>query len=369
MVAYFPAGLMISDDMARRTYAVLRSVEQPFSVLCRLAGLAPGRHWRGADLRDVAFGADDLRGFDFSGADLRGAKLAEARNLRAEMFVDTITDHTTTLPDALRAVIWPPARALLRWREPIPGLPEEAWPDMVTLPTGSFLMGAPKNENVRNQDERPQRQVSVSRPFAIGRCAVTFAQWDAAVAAGAKLPNPEAQNWGRGECPVINVSWEDAHAYCVWLNERLGLRPGAYRLPSEAEWEYACRAGTETPFSFGATITTEQANYDGNYTYGRGRKGAYRERTVPVGSLPANGWGLHEMHGNVWEWCEDHYGPYADRPTDTAPLSHGKTSPRVFRGGSWDNGPQDLRSANRNRIAPAYRYYNIGFRLARTLGP
>ncbi len=254
----------------------------------------------------------------------------------------------------------PPLTPLARWRDPIPGLPEEAWPDMVTLPAGSFLMGAPKTEEDSAEDERPQRQVTVSQPFAIGRCAVTFAQWDAALAAEAKLRHPPDKDWGRGQRPVINVSWEDAQGYCAWLNQRLGLRPGTYRLPSEAEWEYACRAGTETPFSLGETITAAQANFGSG-----GRKD--RRRTVPVGSLPANDWGLHEMHGNVWEWVEDVFGPYPVGPTDAVPLQHLGSLPRVLRGGSWHVDRKNLRSARRVRNAPGFRDSTFGFRLARTL--
>lgn len=362
---------MISDDLARRTHAVLRDADQPFSVLCRLAGLAPGRHWRGADLRGVKFGADDLRGFDFAGADLRGAQLAEARNLRADMFVDAILDHTTTLPDALRAVLWPPRRALLRWREPVPGLPEAAWPDMVTLPAGEFLMGAPKKEVHRNDDERPQRLVTVGRPFGLGRCAVTFAQWDAAVAAGFTPPSGAARSadegWGRGNRPMIYVRWDDARAYCGWLNDRLGLRAGTYRLPSEAEWEYGCRAGTVTPFSFGETLGLREVNHKRNRTSRGNRMRGFRKRTVPVGSLPANGWGLHEMHGNVWEWCEDAYGRYPAHATDARPLEHDGAMLRVVRGGSWVNGSRACRSASRYRSVPDRQANVVGFRLARTL--
>jgi len=363
---------MIGEDLARRTHAVLRAADQPFSVLCRLAGLAPGRHWRGADLRGVAFGDDDLRGFDFTGADLRGARLAEARNLRAEMFDDAILDHTTTLPDALRAALWPPRRALSQWREPIPGLSEEAWPDMVTIPAGSFLMGAPEGEEGSRDDERPQRVVTVPRPFALGRVAVTFAMWDAAVAAGFAPPKGAErlydQGWGRAQRPVINVIWDDAQAYCAWLNERLGLPSGTYRLPSEAEWEYSCRAGTTTPFSFGETISAEQVNYNASIVFGAGRKGDYREQTLPVGSLPSNLWGLHEMHGNVWEWVEDAYGPYPAGPTDSCPLVHANSRGRVLRGGSWYDFPLLFRSANRVGDRFGNRDDNVGFRLARTPG-
>jgi formylglycine-generating enzyme required for sulfatase activity len=233
-------------------------------------------------------------------------------------------------------------------------------------------MGAPEGEEGSTDDERPQRWVTVRRPFALGRTAVTFAMWDAAVAAdfkpppGAEAPNDEG--WGRDDRPVIKVNWHDAQAYCAWLNQSLGLRPGTYHLPSEAEFEYACRAGTTTPFSFGETISTDQANYDGKDIDGKGKRGVYRERSVPVGSLPANPWGLHEMHGNVWEWVEDTFNRYPSVPTDSSPRVAGDESRRVLRGGSWLVNPRNLRSANRNGIQPDDRDYLVGFRVARTLG-
>lgn len=154
---------------------------------------------------------------------------------------------------------------------------------------------------------------------------------------------------------MINVIWDDARAYCVWLNERLGLREGTYRLPSEAEWEYAARAGTETPFSLGETITPSQVNYDGNHVYGGGRKGKNRARTVPVGSLPSNGWGLHEVHANVLEWRQDAHGPYPALVTDSRPLKPAKSGLRVLRGRSHNNAPRNCRSACRFRFAPVCR--------------
>ena len=170
--------------------------------------------------------------------------------------------------------------------------------------------------------------------------------------------------------PVACVNWNDARAYIAWLNGKVDGDP--YRLPSEAEWEYAARAGTTTPFAFGETISTDQANYDGNYTYGSGAKGVYRERTVGVEELEAsNGWGLRHMHGNVWEWVEDcWHDTYQGAPTDgSAWLSeqNGNCDLRVVRGGSWYNYPRSLRSAVRDRFVPGDRDSSIGFRPARTL--
>jgi formylglycine-generating enzyme required for sulfatase activity len=160
--------------------------------------------------------------------------------------------------------------------------------------------------------------------------------------------------------PVMRVSHADATGYAAWLSAQDGGR--AYRLPTEAEWEYACRAGTATPFWFGATITPAQANYDGNSTYGGGPKGAYREQTTPLGTFAPNGWGLYDMHGNVWEWCADWKGAYpAGRVQDPPGPSTG--SGRVLRGGSWISDPDLVRSAYRSANSPDYRGGNNGFRL------
>ena len=266
----------------------------------------------------------------------------------------------------------PPLEPLARWREPIPGLPEEAWPDMITLPAGEFVMGVPEEEEYRNENARPQRRVTVLHPFAMGRTAVTFAMWDAAVAAGFAPPtvaeHPDDHKWGRGTRPVININWEDAHSYCAWLNESLRLARGTWRLPSEAEWEYACRAGTTTPFSFGASISPQQVNYNGPYYADSNGRGVSLARTVPVGTLPPNAWGLHEMHGNVWEWVEDAYGRYPAEPTDSRPVKQADESECVLRGGSWLMGPDYTRSYGRLSEIASHRSPYVGFRLARTLG-
>ncbi len=255
------------------------------------------------------------------------------------------------------------------WRDVIPGLPDSACPEMVTIPPGKFLMGAPAGEEGSSDDERPQHEVRIDYAFAFGKHAVTFAEWDAAIAAGAKLEKPGDEGWGRGRMPVINVNWNDAKAYIAWLNAKLGLKGArdAYRLPSEAEWEYACRAGTTTPFSFGATISTAQANYNGEYTYGAGKKGERRGKTTPVGSFSVNAFGLHDMHGNVWEWCADAWNAnYNGAPSDGSAWLTGNAS--SLRGGSWLNNPLWLRSAVRGRYDdPTLRKSVLGFRVARTL--
>jgi formylglycine-generating enzyme required for sulfatase activity len=252
----------------------------------------------------------------------------------------------------------------------LPGVSGWPNPHMIAIPPGRFVMGAPPGEERSGDAEWPQHEVRIDYAFALGQHTVTFAEWDAALAAGARLEKPSDHGWGRGNRPVINVNWEDAQAFLAWLNEKAGLegRPDAYRLPSEAEWEYACRAGTTTPFSFGATVSTAQANYNGDYTYGAGKKGEYRQETMPVGSFPANPFGLHEMHGNVWEWCQDCWtANYNGAPSDGAAWTTGNCSQRVLRGGSWYNFPQYLRSADRGVNDPTNRHSGNGFRLARTL--
>ena len=240
-------------------------------------------------------------------------------------------------------------------------------PDMVTVPAGLFLMGAPESEGRAYDDERPMHMVAV-RSFAAGVYEVTFAEWDACVAGGGcGGRRPDDRGWGRGLRPVIDVSWNDAQLYVRWLSSRTGRR---YRLLSELEWEYAARAGTTGPFHTGGTISTDQANYDGNFTYGDGVRGVYRERTVPVGSFPPNAFGLYDVHGNVWEWVQDCWNSsYQGAPIDGSAWKSGDCSDRVLRGGSWFNKPRYLRSANRSRDFTGFRNNSCGFRVARTLTP
>lgn len=240
-------------------------------------------------------------------------------------------------------------------------------PKMVVVPAGNFMMGSPANERSRDHDEGPQHRVTISHPFAVGKFEVTFSEWDACVAGGGCSDKPGDEGWGRGRRPVINVSWDDAKAYVSWLSGKTGE---AYRLLSEAEWEYAARAGTTTPFSTGRTITTAQANFDGNYTYNGSRQGRYRQETVTVGSFSANRFGLYDMHGNVWEWVEDCWNEnYRGAPNDGSYRISGNCSLRVLRGGAWSIAPWGLRSAIRLRGITGHRLNFSGFRVARTLTP
>ena len=232
-------------------------------------------------------------------------------------------------------------------------------PEMVFIMGGTFTMGSPDNEKGRDSDEK-QREVTV-KDFAIARTEVTFDQWDACVDAGGCSHKPDDAGWGRGSRPVMRVSWNDAQEYIAWLNTKVEGAP--FRLPSETEWEYAARAGTTTPYSFGETISADQANFGRTFEGGR---------TSPIGSYPENAFGLHDMHGNVWEWVEDVYADYDNAPTDGSayvpqPLPDGHM--RVLRGGSWGYDPLGLRSAIRGRNVPDNRGNDFGFRPARTLLP
>ena len=238
----------------------------------------------------------------------------------------------------------------------------ENCPEMVVIPAGSFLMGSPDYEEGRDNDEGPQHRVTIGSPFAFGKHEVTFEEWDACVAAGGCDHDPNDNGWGRNRRPVINVSWEDAQQYVAWLSQEAGA---TYQLPIEAEWEYAARAfptskGLNPPaYTFGDKITEKQANFGRNV-----------DKTVQVGSYPANDWGLYDMHGNVWEWVEDRWhDTYDGAPTDGRPWLEGNNSTRVLRGGSWSGDPVGLRSVNRSRDRPGYRNYNVGFRVTRTLTP
>ena len=194
-------------------------------------------------------------------------------------------------------------------------------PLMVVIPAGRFWMGSPADEPERLDCEGPQHEVCIAAPCAMGVYAVTFEDYDL-FCDGTKRGKPEDEGWGREHWPVINVSWEEARDYCAWLTEQTAHN---YRLPSEAEWEYACRAGTVAPFHFGARITTEKANFNGNHTYNGSAEGSYRKMTLPVGSFPPNAFGLYDMHGNVWEWCEDAWhDSYTGAPTNGSAWEGGK---------------------------------------------
>jgi formylglycine-generating enzyme required for sulfatase activity len=243
---------------------------------------------------------------------------------------------------------------------------------MMQIPAGTFLMGSPADELERLESEGPQREVTLAQ-FFMGKYPITQAQWRVVAA----LPQVERElqaNPSRFEGdlrPVERVSWHDAVEFCDRLTI---LTNRQYRLPTEAEWEYACRAGTTTPFHFGETITTDLANYRGtdhesmkwSGSYGDGPKGEYREKTTPVNQFEgANAFGLCDMHGNVWEWCQDHWhDSYKGAPIDgSAWIEGGNSERRILRGGSWFYYPWHCRSAYRNDDEPDLRFFDFGFRV------
>ncbi|MEM8502632.1 MAG: SUMF1/EgtB/PvdO family nonheme iron enzyme [Cyanobacteria bacterium P01_D01_bin.1] len=235
--------------------------------------------------------------------------------------------------------------------------------DLMPIVGGTFVMGSPDSEAGREDDEGPQHEVSV-KPFLMGRYQVTQQQWRT-VAALDKVERDlvASPSYFEGEeRPVEQISWDDAVEFC----QRLSIYSGReYRLPSEAEWEYACRAGTTTPFHFGSTLTADIANYNADFTYSSGPKGNNRRQTVEMGSFPANAFGVYDMHGNLWEWCaDDWYDNYKGAPTDGSPrITSGNSSRRLLRSGSWDDVPGNCRSADRGRGAREFRGYTIGFRV------
>jgi formylglycine-generating enzyme required for sulfatase activity len=232
-------------------------------------------------------------------------------------------------------------------------------PTMVVVPAGKFTMGSPESEKDRSPDEGPQHEVTITKPFAVGKTEVTFDEWDTCVAAGA-CQKADDSGMGHGDRPVINVSWDDAKQYVAWLSHITGK---AYRLLTEAEWEYAARAGSQTRFSFG----DDETQLSQHFWY----RGNSDGKAHPVGQKTTNAFGLQDMYGNVFEWVEDPWHvSYEGAPTDGSLWAKdGDASRRVVRGGSWVDGPQDLRAADRNQTATGGRNFNLGFRLARTLNP
>jgi formylglycine-generating enzyme required for sulfatase activity len=266
--------------------------------------------------------------------------------------------------------------------------------ELVAIPGGQFQMGSPDDEEKRDSDEGPVRTVTVP-PLLVSRYPIMVEQWRRVAGSFPAVLNPklnaDPSNWKDAAGPVERVNWFDAMEFCARLSKATDR---LYRLPSEAEWEYACRAGTQTPFAFGETLTTELANYDGRSTYADGPKGEYRNRTIPVGQFPPNGFGLQDMHGNVWEWClDDWHENYQNAPVDGRPWFNNQEheqvfirqfqesrqmdngafqkltnvdneQPKLLRGGSWVLNPGSCRSAYRNRRRADDLNFGIGFRVA-----
>ncbi|MFN9545965.1 MAG: formylglycine-generating enzyme family protein [Cyanobacteriota bacterium] len=263
----------------------------------------------------------------------------------------------------------------LRWRSCQLAHHEQLAPGVVLtllrIPEGSFLMGASEEEQDSVSHERPVHRVQLGE-FLMGQTPVTQAQWRVVAE---WLPregeppwqrelNPTPSRFPGSNRPVENVRWQEAEEFCRRLRQRKGKN---YVLPSEAQWEYACRAGTTTPFHFGATLTTELANYNGSNPYENGPKAKGRGETTVVASFPANAWGLHDMHGNVWEWCADHWpNKYPWQSDDSHFLTEENTPEAAFRlvrGGAWDTFPARCRSAYRGRLHPQGLDGHVGFRV------
>jgi len=232
---------------------------------------------------------------------------------------------------------------------------------MVVVPAGKFMMGSPATEKGRYPHEGPQRLITIAKPFAVSKFAVTFADWDACVSVGG-CPHVSDSGFERGTRPVINVRWDEAQQYAAWLSEMTG-RP--YRLLTEAEWEYAARAGGETAYFWGDQIGEANAN-----CADCGSQWDGRQTTSPVGSFKPNAFGLYDMAGNVWQWVQDCYQDhYNGAPTDGSVWIGGDCRHRVVRGGAWGNLSPLLRSASRDWFSADDRDFHIGFRLGRALAP
>ena len=239
--------------------------------------------------------------------------------------------------------------------------------EMVYVPEGNFIMGTPPTERHSKNSERPQRQVSI-KPFLMGKYQVTQAQWRQ-IANLAKIDrnlNPNPSDFQGDRNPVEMISWNHAVEFCQRLSQKTGHK---YRLASEAEWEYAARAGTTTPFHFGATITSDLVNYNARFLYTTQPRGRFRNRTITVGSFPPNAFGLYDMHGNVWEWCQDTWhSNHSGAPIDGSPwISNNNTQSRVIRGGSWSSDAISCRSGFREPHPTNHRYRTLGFRIVREI--
>ena len=247
-------------------------------------------------------------------------------------------------------------------------------PELVVVPSGSFMMGSPSSEEGWQKNEGLVHRVTIAAPFAVGVYEVTFSEWDACRRSGGCGHNPGDAGWGRGNRPVVNVSWNDAQAYIRWLSGRTG---GEYRLLSESEWEYAARGGTVTARYWGESASGQCRHGNGadrsakrrysDWTIAECEDGAVH--TAEVGTYESNGYGLHDVLGNVWEWVGDcWHDSYAGAPSDgSAWTGSGDCGKRVLRGGSWGNAPRYLRSADRRRASTGFRSSDAGFRVARTL--
>ena len=368
-----------SDHATDRAKAVLRNVNHPgkddtssnrHALLARNANrnflTATGEAATGKDFSDIGEKTASEAGRSASRFLLKNEKLIKKLSTSAELGLGWLASLITWLGelrnDQIKVVLAQDHSAtseLKRTQDDIqvPGLIfrdiDALWcPEMVVIPPGKFMMGSPEEEPGRNDDEGPHHQVAIAKSYAIGRFPVTFEEFDFFCDATSREKLGDS-GWGRGQRPVINVSWNDAKAYCLWLSGQTG---NSYRLPSESEWEYACRAGSVSAYSFGEVLDEMQANVNGRV-----------EKTSEVGAFTANAFKLFDMHGNVWEWCEDFYhGSYQKVPSNGEPMLLA-SGLRVLRGGSWVFGSRDARAACRYSLPPAVKFDSLGFRCLRVI--
>ena len=302
--------------------------------------------------------ASQVQGHEIAHPDLE-TQIAELRAKTAELVAPARARLDALSPQqrlSAPPAVWRVQGALAQFKDC------DDCPQMVVIPAGEFTMGSPPAE----QGAEAQHRVTIAMPFAVSKFEITFDEWDAcATDRGCGAYWSDDQGWGRGNHPAINISWENAKAYVDWLGRKTG-KP--YRLLSESEWEYAARAGTTTRFSHGDILSPGQANYDGSVD-GSGPSDMNRQRTAPVGSFPANGFGLHDMHGNVAEWVEDcwHDEYTATAPADGSAWVDGDCNGRVVRGGSWEDSEVEQRSAARTGGYKQDQFYTDGLRIARAL--
>ena len=366
MAARLQAAMAEERDEDRQRWVEL--IEGQEDMLTRL-GLEPAWLWpensEPASEPKIVTNADadwpPLRWLEFEVATLRQqdawpplqTQELTVATLTIEEFLEPFECEVVTLQRRSRRQFW-------QYRE---SLSQEVYLEMVSIPAGKFLMGASPNDTAGSRNERPQREVTVE-PFFMAKYPVTQQQWRvvASLESIKQDLNPNPSHFKGDNRPVEGISWYDAMEFCARLSRITGQE---YRLPSEAEWEYACRAGTVTPFFFGRSITAQLANYDARTTFGWGPKGEYREETTSVDRFFANAFGLWDMHGNVWEWCLDPWHEnYQDAPSDSSAwVVYGNESRRILRGGSWGYDPKGCRSASRENDSPTRKDRDIGFRV------